>query len=107
MLGSGIAEDALIWGTLQDPPLAFVECDRDSDQLTQLRTQLHDETGLAAPMITAEFEVSTKIRSQKNSAPSCCTFPTQRCAGGVDGWEPACATAPAVLPVVWSCCAEP
>jgi hypothetical protein len=40
-----------------DPPLAFVECDRAADQLTALRCQLRDATGLASPSITGDFEV--------------------------------------------------
>eukprot|EP00931_Biecheleriopsis_adriatica_P059447 TRINITY_DN35568_c0_g1_i1.p1 TRINITY_DN35568_c0_g1~~TRINITY_DN35568_c0_g1_i1.p1 ORF type:complete len:1427 (-),score=268.55 TRINITY_DN35568_c0_g1_i1:42-4298(-) len=48
--------------------LSFVECDRNSDQLRQLRKQLIDKTGLAAPNITGEFEVRFKDESSVGSA---------------------------------------
>jgi len=48
--------------------LAFVECDRSSDQLIQLRRQLIDGTGLGAPDITGEFEVRFRDESAVGSA---------------------------------------
>jgi len=51
-----------------DPQLAFVECDRGADQLRQLRRQLVEKTGLAAPDITGEFEVRFREESSVGSA---------------------------------------
>lgn len=51
-----------------ESPLAFVECNRSGDQLPQLRTQLAEKTGLAAPDITGEFEVRFVDESSVGSA---------------------------------------
>lgn len=51
-----------------DPQLAFVECDRDGDQLHQLRKQLADKTGVMAPDITGEFEVRFREEPSVGSA---------------------------------------
>eukprot|EP00929_Paragymnodinium_shiwhaense_P078180 TRINITY_DN40481_c0_g1_i3.p1 TRINITY_DN40481_c0_g1~~TRINITY_DN40481_c0_g1_i3.p1 ORF type:complete len:1559 (-),score=419.77 TRINITY_DN40481_c0_g1_i3:124-4800(-) len=51
-----------------EPPLAFAECERDGDLLLQLRKQFAEKTGLAAPDITAEFEVRFKDESSVGSA---------------------------------------
>jgi len=51
-----------------EPPLAFVECDRDGDHLHQLRKHMVDHSGLAAPDITGEFEVRFRDESSVGSA---------------------------------------
>lgn len=51
-----------------EPNLAFVECDRDGNQLLQLRRQLVERTGLAANDITGEFEVRFRDESSVGSA---------------------------------------
>eukprot|EP00928_Gymnodinium_smaydae_P043235 TRINITY_DN29011_c0_g1_i1.p1 TRINITY_DN29011_c0_g1~~TRINITY_DN29011_c0_g1_i1.p1 ORF type:complete len:1011 (-),score=276.56 TRINITY_DN29011_c0_g1_i1:22-2727(-) len=53
---------------LSDVPLAFVECDRNADQLQQLRKQLADQTGLGSPDVTGEFEVRFRDESSVGSA---------------------------------------
>jgi hypothetical protein len=52
----------------EEPPLAFVECDRHGDQLLQLRRQLIERTGICAPNIVGEFEVRFKDESSVGSA---------------------------------------
>lgn len=52
----------------EDPPLAFVECDRDSPQLPQLRHMMREEVGLGAVDITGDFEVRFKGESAVGSA---------------------------------------
>lgn len=51
-----------------DPPLAFVECDRNAAQLPQLRRMLRDDVGLGASDITGHFEVRFKGESAAGSA---------------------------------------
>ncbi|CAK0834626.1 unnamed protein product, partial [Prorocentrum cordatum] len=53
-----------------EPPLAFVECDRDGEQLPQLRRQLAEGTGLGAPpeCVAGEFEVRFRDESSVGSA---------------------------------------
>lgn len=52
----------------EEPQLAFVECDRQADQLLQLRRQLVERTGICAPDITGEFEVRFRDESSVGSA---------------------------------------
>lgn len=53
---------------IAEPALAFVECDREGGQLQQLRCQLLQHTGLAAPDITGELEVRFREESSVGSA---------------------------------------
>jgi hypothetical protein len=51
-----------------EPQLAFVECERDGDQLQQLRKQLVEKTGLGTADIAGEFEVRFRDESSVGSA---------------------------------------
>eukprot|EP00756_Hemistasia_phaeocysticola_P026858 Hpha_TRINITY_DN16087_c4_g1::TRINITY_DN16087_c4_g1_i4::g.118606::m.118606/K12166/HACE1; E3 ubiquitin-protein ligase HACE1 len=51
-----------------EPPLSFVECDRNGDHLEQLRQQLHDTSGVGSQDITGDFEVRFKDESSVGSA---------------------------------------
>ncbi|KAJ8601677.1 hypothetical protein CTAYLR_007459 [Chrysophaeum taylorii] len=66
-LGSDVDDD-YDYGVDDEPPLAFVECDRDAPQLPQLRHMLRDQVGLGAADITGDFEVRFRGESAVGSA---------------------------------------